>query len=625
MKALILAGGRGSRLNEFTKDKNKSMIEILSKPIISYNLDHAFDLNVNEIIIVVGYKSEDIINYVGNKFKSIPVKYVFQKKQRGLIHAIECAKETIGSSDFFLMLADEIVINPDIKGMLKFYRKNEAFAVCGTILEEDKLSIGKTYSAMINKTDSRVFRLIEKPRFPINKIKGTGHCIIRNEMFSYIERTPINANRGERELVDWLQCAIDEGKKVYTYDVAKAYVNINTKDDYDLAKQELINSNPRVLIVHPQMNFFGGAELLITELCNWLTKKGIKNSILTANVSDEVRRQLINTPVIVPKNKIIISSKGFDSIKSVLNFIFIFRKVLKNIKQNYDVINFHNYPATWTLWPRNKPAVWMLNEPPNLWSNPNANRFLKLLNKLRYYSDKFIVRNSINSICVADDFNKKRCIERYGINPKIVFYGVNHDFFSNGHKEKAIKKWKLKNKFVVIQSGVISAQKNQIESLIAINNIKSKIPNLLLILAGKVADEDYMHKLQNFIKENNLEKNVLITGNLNRNELRDLYKVVDVGLFPVGEQGGWLSPFELLCASKPIIVSTKMGVASVVKEYNLGILSSNYSETLLLVYKNYNSFKSDAEKAALFIKRNFGWDVFTDKLIDEYKVVLNRK
>lgn len=625
MKALILAGGRGSRLNEFTKDKNKSMIEIFGRPILSYNLDHACDLNVNEIIIVVGYKSEDIINYVGNQFKSIPVKYVFQKEQRGLIHAIECAREAIGNSDFFLMLADEIVINPNLREMLKLYRKNEAFVVCGTVLEEDKLSIGKTYSAMVNKADSRVFRLIEKPRFPINKIKGTGHCIIKNEMLSYIERTPINANRGERELVDWIQCAIDEGKKVYTYNIAKIYVNVNTKDDYDLAKQELINANPSVLIVHPQMNFFGGAELLITELCNWLTKKGIKNSILTANISNEARRQLINTPVIVPKNKIIISSKGFDSIKSVLNFIFIFRKVLKNIKSNYDVINFHNYPATWTLWPNNKPAVWMLNEPPDLWSNPRANRFLKFLNKFRYYSDKFIIRSSINSICVADDFNKKRCIARYGINPKIVFYGVNYDFFSNGKKENAMKKWKLKNKFVVIQSGVISAQKNQIESLITINNIKLKIPNILLVLAGKVSDENYMQKLQNFIKENNLEKNVLITGNLNRNDLRDLYKAVDVGLFPVGEQGGWLAPFELLCADKPIIVSTKMGVASVVNEYNLGILSSNYSETLLQVYTNYISFKSEAEKAALFVKKNFGWDVFADKLIEEYRAVLNKK
>lgn len=616
MKALILAGGRGSRLNKLTKDCNKSILRLFEKPIIEYNLEHAVEAGVNEIIIVVGYKKEEIIGHYGYEFKGIKISYVIQKEQRGLVNAIEYAKEKIGYSDFILMLADEILINPDLKGMIKKFKKERLFAICGVTFEEDKSSIGKTYSAMFNEK-GRVFRLIEKPRFPINKLKGTGHCILRNEILNYIERTPINANRGEKELVDLIQVSIDDGKKVYIYPIAKSYVNINTEEDFNLAKELIRKSNPKVLIVHTQMKYFGGAELLIVELANWLTKKGIKNDILALSKSKEVENELINTDIIIPKHNIDLSPPGFKNIKDILSFIRIYRKKLMAIAQDYDIINFHNFPVTWTLWPRKKPTVWMLNEPPNLWSRPKAGFLLKILNKFRNWLDKIIV-NSIDIICVADGFNKKRTKERYGRNSRIVYYGVNYDFFSKGAALKAEKKWNLKNRFVVIQSGVLNEPKNQLESVITINKIKEKIPNILLILAGK-ADENYKEKIINYIKENKLEKYVLFTDNLKRDELRDLYKDCKVGLFPIGEQGGWLAPFELLCAGVPIIVSERIGAASIIKENNLGIETNDYASALLNVYENWKDFKNQAKKASLFIKNNLGWDIFADKMIETYK------
>ena len=89
-----------------------------------------------------------------------------------------------------------------------------------------------------------------------------------------------------------------------------------------------------------------------------------------------------------------------------------------------------------------------------------------------------------------------------------------------------------------------------------------------MIFAGKAADENYEKKLKEYIKKNKLEKHILFTGNLVREELRDLYKAADVGLFPVGKQGGWLAPFELLCSGNPIIVSEEMGAASIIKKFS---------------------------------------------------------
>jgi glycosyltransferase involved in cell wall biosynthesis len=400
--------------------------------------------------------------------------------------------------------------------------------------------------------------------------------------------------------------------------LGKGYVNVNTQDDLDLAKNMLKKDLPRVLIVHTQMKFLGGAELLIVELANWLTKKGIKNDILALSKSKEVQDRLINTEIIIPKHHINLEPPGFKNPKEIIDFIKIYRKEIKNIANNYDVINFHNFPVTWTLFPRKKPCVWMLNEPPNLWSKPNAGWKLKFMNKIRNYLDKIIINNSVDIICVADEFNHKRTLERYGRNSKIVFYGVNYDFFSKGKPNKAIQKWSLKNKFVIVQSGVLNEPKNQLESIKILNKIKNEIPNVLLVLAGKW-DEDYKKKLDEYVKQNNIEKYVLFTGNLGREELRDLYSACHMGLFPVGEQGGWLAPFELLCSGKPLVVSKEIGVGSIIRKFNLGLSTNEYDKAVLDIYKNYNNYSKSSKEIKEFIKNNFGWNIFTDKLIRAFK------
>ena len=622
MKALILAGGRGSRLEDWTENKNKSMIKLYEKPLIEYNLDHAVEANVSEIVIVVCYKKEEIIKNVGDEYKGVKVTYVKiseDKIKEGLVTGIEVAKKAINGSDFILMLADEIVIEARLKEMIRKFKREELFAVCGVVSEKDKSSISKTYTAMVNEK-GRVFRLIEKPKIIINSLKGTGHCILRNEIFNYIERTPINAFRKQKELVDLIQVSIDDGKKVYVYPIAKGYVNVNTKEDFELAKELIKKRNPHVLIVHTQMKYYGGAELLIAELANQLTKRGIKNDILALSKSKEVEDILINTDIIIPKHNIDLQPPGFKNISDILNFIKIYRKELKKIMNNYDIINFHDFPVTWTLWPRRKPNVWFMNLPPNLWSRPEAGLILKTINKVRIWFDRFIIRKSIDIITVAEDLNKIRAKERYGKDAKLIYFGINHELFSKGNALKAIKKYNLEKKFVVIQSGMITGVKNQLESVKTIEKLKDKIPNILLILSGRETPE-YKKEIDDYIKEKKLEKFVKFIGMFNRREeLVDLYKASNVGLFPIKKMGGVLAPFEVLCAGVPIIVSEDLETASVVKKDDLGIVTKEYDKAILEIYNNQKKYKEKAQKATTFIKKNLSWERFAERMINAYKI-----
>lgn len=241
MKALILAGGRGKRLEGISDSRNKCMLKLRDKTLIEYSLDNAVSVDVDEIIIVVGYRAEDIINAYGINYNGKPVKYVIQWEQRGLVHAMECCADAIGGDDFMLFLGDEILINPKHQFMLEEFCKEDLFGVCGVVVEKERIRISKTY-AIVQDGDNRIYRLIEKPRKPLNDLMGTGNCIFKNELLSYIEQTPINQKRGEKELPDLIQCAIDEGNIVNSFIICNGYFNINSEDDLQEAEFQLLSS-----------------------------------------------------------------------------------------------------------------------------------------------------------------------------------------------------------------------------------------------------------------------------------------------------------------------------------------------------------------------------------------------
>jgi dTDP-glucose pyrophosphorylase len=231
MKALVLAGGRGSRLNEVTADRNKCMCEYQGRHIIEYNLDNALQARVDEIVILVGYRAETIINRYGNLYGGVPVRYVIQWERRGVVHAIECCQEALEEQDFLLLLADEVLVNPRHEAMVEVFRDPEIFALCGTVRVDDLNQVRKTYTVIRDERNGRIHRLVEKPRTPLNNIQGTGNCLFRNGVFDYIAHTPINQTRHEKELPDLIQCTIDDGKLVREFEICSWYTNVNTLDE----------------------------------------------------------------------------------------------------------------------------------------------------------------------------------------------------------------------------------------------------------------------------------------------------------------------------------------------------------------------------------------------------------
>jgi dTDP-glucose pyrophosphorylase len=119
--------------------------------------------------------------------------------------------------------------------MIEKFQDQDIFALCGMFRQPDRHKISRTY-AVFQDENQHISRLIEKPRNPMNDWMGTGNCLFRNQIMEYIDRTPINQERGEKELPDLIQCAIDEGRRVEPFDICANYANINYPEDLDELK-----------------------------------------------------------------------------------------------------------------------------------------------------------------------------------------------------------------------------------------------------------------------------------------------------------------------------------------------------------------------------------------------------
>lgn len=237
MVALILAGGRGKRLDSFTHQNNKCLIKIKQKSLLQYNLEHLCQLKeITSCVVVVGYCAEKIMNEIGNCVFNKKVVYCYQKEQKGVIDAIESAKWAVKGEDFFMLLGDEMIINNRYKDAIRDFYRRDFYCNIGIIRAKKLDLVRKTYTFKIDP-ELGLTDFIEKPLHPFNMEMGTGNVIFNDEVFDILGEVPANPIRGERELVDLFSIIQKRNKKIGYFRVGDHYVNINCQEDLDYLRK----------------------------------------------------------------------------------------------------------------------------------------------------------------------------------------------------------------------------------------------------------------------------------------------------------------------------------------------------------------------------------------------------
>ena len=114
MDAIILAGGKGTRLRSLVSDRPKPMAEVCGKPFLFYILNEIIKNKIDKIIISVGYKKDSIINYFGDSFKGVPIVYSIEDSPLLTGGAIKKALCCVDGSDFFVLNGDSFTSIPFI-------------------------------------------------------------------------------------------------------------------------------------------------------------------------------------------------------------------------------------------------------------------------------------------------------------------------------------------------------------------------------------------------------------------------------------------------------------------------------------------------------------------------------
>ena len=119
MIAIILAAGRGTRMGALTESIPKPMLEVCGKNLITWKLE-ALPEEITEIVIVVGYMREQIIECFGTSWNNKKIAYVIQENLTGTGGALELCKELLMYEERFLVLMGDDIYDPiDLKKLIK--------------------------------------------------------------------------------------------------------------------------------------------------------------------------------------------------------------------------------------------------------------------------------------------------------------------------------------------------------------------------------------------------------------------------------------------------------------------------------------------------------------------------
>ncbi|MDX6208075.1 MAG: glucose-phosphate thymidylyltransferase, partial [Frankiales bacterium] len=124
MKALVLAGGAGTRLRPITHTSAKQLVPVANKPILFYGLEAIRDAGITEVGIIVGDTADEIMAAVGDgSALGIRATYIRQDAPRGLAHAVLVAHDFLGDEPFVMYLGDNLIIG-GISGLVDEFARD---------------------------------------------------------------------------------------------------------------------------------------------------------------------------------------------------------------------------------------------------------------------------------------------------------------------------------------------------------------------------------------------------------------------------------------------------------------------------------------------------------------------
>lgn len=233
-KALILSGGKGTRLRPITHTSAKQLVPIANKPILFYGIEAIREAGITDIGIIVGDTAAEIKSAVGDGERfGVKVTYIQQESPLGLAHAVKISRDYLGDDRFVMYLGDNLILD----GIKSFVERFNANMPNSQIL---LAHVPNPQNFGVAELDGeRVVKLIEKPREPKTDLALVGVYLFDKNVLEACDNIKPSW-RNELEITDAIQYLIEKG-----YDVRFQIISGWWKDTGKLA--DMLEANRMLL------------------------------------------------------------------------------------------------------------------------------------------------------------------------------------------------------------------------------------------------------------------------------------------------------------------------------------------------------------------------------------------
>jgi len=214
MKALILAGGSGTRLRPITHTRAKQLVPVANTPILFYGIESMVAAGITELGVIVGDTRREVMEALGDGSRfGAAITYIPQDEPLGLAHCVRIAREFLADDDFVMYLGDNL-LQQDLKAFV------DAFAAARRSADPPSAQIllkpvpdPHRFGIAELDDDGHVVRLVEKPDDPPSDLALVGVYLFDRHVHDAVAAIEPSA-RGELEITDAIQWLIDHDHRV---------------------------------------------------------------------------------------------------------------------------------------------------------------------------------------------------------------------------------------------------------------------------------------------------------------------------------------------------------------------------------------------------------------------------
>ncbi|HTU77012.1 MAG TPA: glucose-1-phosphate thymidylyltransferase [Trebonia sp.] len=243
MKALVLAGGAGTRLRPITHTSAKQLVPVANKPVLFYGLEAIRDAGITDVGIVVGDTAAEIQAAVGDGSAfGIRTTYIRQDAPLGLAHAVLVARDFLGDDDFVMYLGDNFIVG-GINDLVEEFAQTRPQAQI--MLTE--VSDPRAFGVAELDSDGQVVGLEEKPKQPKSNLALVGVYMLSPAIHEAVDSLRPSW-RGELEITEAIQWLIENGKTVRSTTITGYWKDTgNVTDMLEVNRLVLESVEPRLL------------------------------------------------------------------------------------------------------------------------------------------------------------------------------------------------------------------------------------------------------------------------------------------------------------------------------------------------------------------------------------------